>query len=62
MEERRKLNHEVGSVYIDRRKARADRIAWAGQDFDKNFMSEVTGAFIGSMAIFGVLFTIILVL
>ena len=62
MVERKKLNHEVGSVYIPRDRRRKKHINFAEENFDETFMQGVIGSFIGSMVIFGVLFTIILVL
>lgn len=59
-----KLNHEVGSVYIsvDRRKRRADKLTWAGSDFDHNFMGELFNAVVGVLGIFFLSFALILVL
>jgi len=60
--ERRKLNHEVGSVYIPEDRRRKMKTIHAGSDFDETFMQGVIGSFIGSMVIFGVFFIIILTL
>ena len=60
--DRVKLNHEVGSVYIPEDRRRKNHINFAEGNFDETFMQGVIGSFIGSMVIFGVLFTIILVL
>jgi len=62
MEERRKLNHEVGSVYIDRRKHRADKLTWDGSDFDHNFMGELFSAVFGVLGIFFLSFALVMVL
>lgn len=57
--ERRKLNHEVGSVYIPEDRRRKVKIIHADNDFDETFMQGVFGSFLGSMVIFGIFFAII---
>jgi len=57
--ERRKLNHEVGSVYIPEDRRRKVKIIHADSDFDETFMQGVFGSFLGSMVIFGTFFAII---
>ena len=57
--ERRKLSHEVGSVYIPEDRRRKMTFSHAENDFDETFMQGVLGSFVGSMLIFGTFFAII---
>ena len=61
-EDRRKLNHEVGSTYIPQDRRRKKHITFAEDSFDETFMQGVIGSFIGSMVIFGMFFIIIVTL
>jgi len=58
--ERRKLNHEVGSVYIPEDRRRKMSFNHADSDFDETFMQGVFGSFLGSMVIFGTFLAIIM--
>ena len=58
--ERRKLSHEVGSVYVSEDRRRKMSFNHAENDFDETFMQGVLGSFVGSMMIFGTFFAIIM--